>query len=481
MKLSCPVMQVCVLSLAIASVPAPTAGYIPNKITINNFIPNKYLGKYSQSSQPNIIPGIQKQGFENQHVHQFNGGGHNNRKLCRYSHCSDFMDFDDPIEMVYAGYSDLPIGMKYSFVELPDSLMDTTLFVGNLNQFVTDTMLSDLFQQASRLSTVASVVARRPNTNSLQYGFVVFATAEEKEEAILHFNGTILQGKELRVEAIRTYGPRVKVPEQLVTFTVGSVKKTRDGKVNTMRRVTTTDQPAKKRGHGSRKVSHRLNESERAAFERSERVGFVTLAGTGYRRGRKSSSLGNAHREWCDARGKPQIILCKASGGRPRDNVIVDLSPLRLGALSTGDTLLDDSLTKWKMDILTAAENSGMTLVVDYVEDNTETIRGEDDDDDDDESMLSHGVNGASWSTDPIWKLPAISIGVFEGERSNAKAMAKELAILWDTMELKQDLRSGGGERRDGGGSKKRRDIGGKRGGRTKSKTLKSHRRNKSW
>jgi len=73
------------------------------------------------------------------------------------------------------------IGEKYSMVELPDSLMDTTIFVGNLNDFVTDDILSDLFQEASSLNSVPSVVARKPNYNSLNYGFVTFPTAAEKD------------------------------------------------------------------------------------------------------------------------------------------------------------------------------------------------------------------------------------------------------------------------------------------------------------
>lgn len=392
-------------------------------------------------------------------------------KSRRNLHDSDFMDFDVPIG-----------GVKYSMVELPDSLMDTTIFVGNLNQFVTDEVLSDLFQQVSDFSSVPSVVARKLNMSSLHYGFVAFPTVQEKEAAIVRFHGTTLQGQELRVEAIKTTGPRVRVPEKLVVYTVGAVKKTRDGRINNMRRISKDDverlsrgQPAKKKGYGSRGVCHRLDERERDAFERSERIGFVTLDGTGYRRGRKGSPLGNVHRQWCDARGKPQIVLCKASGGRPLDNVIVDLSPLRLGALSEDEAVLTEDLAKWKTEILVAAENSGMILKTEYVEDNTE-LTIEEDQNEDDIFDFSLAVDMAAWSVDPIWKLPVVSMGVFEGERSNAKAMAKELSVLWETMDINASLRSGGG-----GGAKNRRDAGAKGGGRTKTKTLRSKRRNKDF
>lgn len=66
-------------------------------------------------------------------------------------------------------------------VELPDSMMSTTLWVGNLCEFVTDEMLSELFQQASSLKFVPACVARKPNMESMRYGFVTFRSEEEKE------------------------------------------------------------------------------------------------------------------------------------------------------------------------------------------------------------------------------------------------------------------------------------------------------------
>lgn len=75
-------------------------------------------------------------------------------------------------------------GMRYEMVELPDSLVDTTVFVGNLCEFVTDEMLSAVFQQASSLNFVPACVARKPDSSSLKYGFVTFPTVEEKEVCI---------------------------------------------------------------------------------------------------------------------------------------------------------------------------------------------------------------------------------------------------------------------------------------------------------
>lgn len=72
-------------------------------------------------------------------------------------------------------------GTKYEMVELPDSMMSTTLWVGNLCEFITDEQLSEVFQQASEQLFVPACVARKPNMESLKYGFVAFRSEEEKE------------------------------------------------------------------------------------------------------------------------------------------------------------------------------------------------------------------------------------------------------------------------------------------------------------
>jgi hypothetical protein len=65
---------------------------------------------------------------------------------------------------------------------LPDSMMDTTLFVGNLCEFVSDQDLSELFTSASHfLNFVPACVLRKPDLTSLQYGFVTFPSIDEKE------------------------------------------------------------------------------------------------------------------------------------------------------------------------------------------------------------------------------------------------------------------------------------------------------------
>lgn len=251
-------------------------------------------------------------------------------------------------------------------------------------------------------------------------------------------------GQDMKVEPIRDHPTkgRVRVPGRLVEYVSGAAKKTRDGRTNTMRRVARVEEAEKKKKQRIKAVNKKkkmdrrkkqkklqpfkLNETEEKEFERSYRRGYVTLDGTGYRRGRKTSSLACAHRQYCDQREKPHIVLCKASGGRPLDCVIVDLSPLR----TTSAVGANDFLVKWKTQILTAATNADMELRTDYLEDNCLTLSTEGEG-----IELNEGQSEDSWATKPISKLPVLSLGVFEGERSKAKAMARELALLWEIPE----------------------------------------------
>jgi len=135
-------------------------------------------------------------------------------------------------------------GERYSMIELPDSMVDTTLFVGNLCEFVTDDMLSSLFQEVSALNFVPACVARKANMSSLKYGFVTFPSVAEKEAAIIRFTGYELNNRPLKVEVIQDHKFRVRVPEKLVVYAVGEVKRTR-GHKNTMRKVTNSREDMK--------------------------------------------------------------------------------------------------------------------------------------------------------------------------------------------------------------------------------------------
>jgi hypothetical protein len=72
-------------------------------------------------------------------------------------------------------------GQRFEMVPLPDSMLDTTIFVGNLCEFAHDDDLSNVFQSVSRLQSVPACVVRKSNMASLQYAFVTFPTVEEKE------------------------------------------------------------------------------------------------------------------------------------------------------------------------------------------------------------------------------------------------------------------------------------------------------------
>jgi hypothetical protein len=270
---------------------------------------------------------------------------------------------------------------------------------------------------------------------------------------------------------------RVRVPETMVAYVSGAVKKTRSGRPNSLRRIarqeTTTasvkkptNKPNQKQERRTTPSSHNSNNAaatkrprgrsfklttvDEQEFDRACRKGYVTLESTGFRRGRQSNPLACRHRRWCDKREKPQVVLCKASGGRPLDNVIVDLSPLRIWRSG----MTEDVLVKFKVQIMKAANNAGMELRRDYIEDNCETLLTLRDDEyekecDTDVQEVPLMKSGVVTVTKSINKLPVLSMGVFEGERSNAKAMAKELSELWGIPEEpseseKPDLKKGG-------------------------------------
>lgn len=254
------------------------------------------------------------------------------------------------------------------------------------------------------------------------------------------------------------------------------MKKTRSGEANTLRRISRDDverlsrgQPSKKKGYGSRNVPHRLNELEQAELLRAARKGYLSMLGGGNRRTRKGSPLTNIHRQWCDAREKPQIILYKAVGGRAVDEVVVDLSPLRLNGIFN-DQNVEEFMVRWKAQILTEAYNAGLELR--ESSNDEEVCEPMDIDCKDDPTTIYtitiEAIDQQAWATSPIWKLPVVSLGVFEGERSKAKAMASNLAKLWDIPEP---------EKETGNGAKSRRDAGARHGGQTNMKGLTQHRK----
>ena len=310
----------------------------------------------------------------------------------------------------------------------------------------------------------------------------------------------------MKVECIRDDHRRVRVPESLVEYVSGRhrrVKQKNDNpdknSNNPLRRISRDDvdrlsrgQPSKRKGYGSRNVPHRLNEPELAELDRAAIKGYLTVTGTGNRRPRKGSPLLNSHRQWCDARAKPQIVLYKAVGGSAVDQVVIDLSPLRLHGLFDTDDAVEEFLLQWKIDMLREAYNADMELR------DGDNLEGEDEDACDpnyennhdsgpetetsvqhedencDERCNSYTITilenvKVSWATQPIWKLPVISMGVFEGERSKAKTMAAALAKAWEIPDPEAPPSQGG--------AISRRTAGAKKGGRTNVHGLTERRR----
>lgn len=261
-------------------------------------------------------------------------------------------------------------------------------------------------------------------------------------------------------------------------------------------------QPSKRRGYGSRNVPHRLNDDERQELDRAARKGYLTLIGGGNRRTRKGSPLKNIHRQWCDARDCPQILLYKAVGGKAIDEVVIDLSPLRLHGLFDTPESVEDFLIRWKAQILSAAYETNMELLdatsllgVDDDECSTLSSAAEFDNEDDKDgerdcvdevhlptayTVTLQALDQEAWATNPIWQLPVVSLGLFQGERANAKTMASTLAKLWNIPEvIAMNDASTFSEYSGttGHGPKSRRDAGASKGGHTKVKGLQEHRK----
>ena len=250
---------------------------------------------------------------------------------------------------------------------------------------------------------------------------------------------------------------RVKVPERIVAYCSGEAKKTRNGKVNSMRRNgrdaygtagmrKKKKKTNKKEQKAKRSSFSKLTAPEKQELERAARKGFVTLDGRaqGHRslstlcssEALKASRVATAHRDWCDEREKPNIILYKASGrhsGAVLDYVVVDLSPLRLDSFFNEDNCEDNLLTKWKTEVLSAAASAGMTLT--STKDMEECSIYLDEDGIKEYSIVVDGIYSAGM---PISELPFVSLGFFVGERTNAKAMARELATLWEIPQVEE-------------------------------------------
>lgn len=146
---------------------------------------------------------------------------------------------------------------KYDMVPLPDSMVDTTIWIGNLDEFVSDSDLAELMLKkgtSSLLFSVPCAIARRPNNDSLGYGFVTFATVIDAEMAVNMFDGYDFDGRELKVQHFKdSKHARAKVPEKLVAYVLGTNKVLPNGAQNNLRRICKDDVERLSRGQPSKK------------------------------------------------------------------------------------------------------------------------------------------------------------------------------------------------------------------------------------
>lgn len=181
--------------------------------------------------------------------------------------------------------------------------------------------------------------------------------------------------------------------------------------------------PAKKKGTGSRGVPHRLNQDEREAFDRARRKGFLEVSGSAWRSQRRDAPLINTHRSLSDARARPAVVLHKQRSGT--DELVVDLSPLRL-----------------QDEFAVVAEECKKRCVDRWGVGEEVSVLAEDDEDGDEESedgeedMEGADEEEKAWNTRPLYQLPPYCIS-WELPRQEAKALGKELAEMFDTIEKK--------------------------------------------
>lgn len=344
-------------------------------------------------------------------------------------------------------YEQLVGGERYSMIPIPNQMRETTLFVGNLCEFVHDVDLSALFGQAllssssscevrSQQYSVPAVVARKPNTSSLQYGFVCFRNASETEAAMDRFHEYVWRGKQLRVEPIRdsSQGGPVRIPEKLVRYVCGNNKR---GNYNEHKEVKKrhpqrNQNPGRKRSQSHyqqqkqkrqplRSDESALSEPLRQQLERAMKKGFLVLddapPNIQHRQKQPSTTttlLLHHHRQWCETLRKPQIVVVKHQGHSVRDTLSVDLSPLCIPS---------SYLMTYQTDIVHEASRTGMELVDDDWLLEEDWHAGT--------SRIDHFVlDDCHWNTTLGRQLP--NVGAFVGERCQAKRMAANLGRLWD-------------------------------------------------
>lgn len=182
--------------------------------------------------------------------------------------------------------------------------------------------------------------------------------------------------------------------------------------------------PAKKKGTGSRGIPHRLNSDERFLFDQARRKGFLEIVGSGWRSHRRDSPLLNTYRSLCDAKSQVAIVLHKGNS-YDQDEVVVDLSPLRMQETfeKIADTCIKYSEFPEGLIDSGFASNSNSTSQKNYNSGET------------DEELPTN--NSDPFETRPIYHLPPYYVTWKHLSRSDAKALGKKLAQVFNTIEDK--------------------------------------------
>lgn len=205
--------------------------------------------------------------------------------------------------------------------------------------------------------------------------------------------------------------------------------------------------PAKKKGTGSRGTPHRLNDEERAIYDRARQKGFVEIAGSGWRKQRSAAPLVNTYRSWCDANGHPAIYIHKANDGN--DELVVDLSPLRTPAdfeavatycLASSGCL--DGAIEFDGSVADAQDDDDDDVIA------ADDVKDEGDSSSSGQSLFRVEDLVDAYRDEPIYRVPMYAV-VWTRQRADAKSLAKTLAGLLGTADARA-----GGKGKGGGASK---------------------------
>lgn len=315
----------------------------------------------------------------------------------------------------------------------------------------------------------------------------LLSLARTAQAALLRTCGLEWRGCELDVQPIRRDLEVVRVPEKLVAYVKGPKAVRRlllddQKKNNNNNRSPTSSSSSSAKPKPNKRAakvppSPPLKSDDKAEYDRALVRGYLTVVSES-RDHRRQSVLVQEHRRWCDKRRQPQVVLVKGRGPTAQwpDRILIDLSPLRLHRIlgnrnNRNDEDIDDDdgidadsnnddtfLLRWKADALGAAYKAGVRLRDDYSDretceadarlddDDDDRINVEEEEEDDDDGIndppdgdwtcaYTVTIDEASlqrWANCPIDRIPPLSLGIFEGERAQAKAMAKELSELWD-------------------------------------------------